>query len=168
MNIKQAKYTKQELLKKILKTKNLFWTMWGKAIAKELYLEAFNAIPLEKHTKINMAEDVLLYYPMLNLTNNIFYLNKILYNYQVNNFSISNLKTLENIKKILLEQDDVVLLLKSIHNKYTFNLPLLVLIDYFLSIEKYKILNIETYFYPKFLIFFKKLKFKFYRLLPMS
>ncbi|MBT0794953.1 glycosyltransferase family 2 protein, partial [Campylobacter lari] len=114
LNFQEKNYTKNDFLKKLLKTKNLFWTMWGKVIKKELYLKAFSLIPLEKNTKINMAEDVLLYYPLINISNTIFHLSKNLYNYQINNSSITGTLISQNIKTNIQEQDNVINLLKNI------------------------------------------------------
>ncbi|HGF9815039.1 TPA: glycosyltransferase family 2 protein [Campylobacter lari] len=167
LNFQEKYYTKKDFLKKLLKTKNLFWTMWGKVIKKELYLKAFSLIPLEKNTKINMAEDVLLYYPLINISNIIFYLNKNLYNYQINNFSITGTLILQNIKANMQEQDNVVNLLKKIQYEYRFNVALLFLIDYYLLIEKHLLLGNQNSVYFKFNLIFKKNLFRFYRFLKM-
>ncbi|EAJ6153161.1 glycosyltransferase family 2 protein [Campylobacter lari] len=167
LNFQEKSYIKKDFLKKLLKTKNLFWTMWGKVIKKELYLKAFSLIPLEKNTKINMAEDVLLYYPLINISNAIFYLNKNLYNYQISNSSITGTLTSLNIKTNIQEQDNVTNLLKKIQYNYNFNLALLFLINYFLLIEKYVLSGKKNSLYFKINIFFKKNQFKFYRFLKM-
>ncbi|EAL1765228.1 glycosyltransferase family 2 protein [Campylobacter jejuni] len=167
LNFQEKYYTKKDFLKKLLKTKNLFWTMWGKVIKKELYLKAFNLIPLEKNTKINMAEDVLLYYPLINISNTIFYLSKNLYNYQINNSSITGTLTSQNIKTNIQEQDNVINLLKKMQYNYNFNLALLLLIDYFLLIQKCSLCGKQNSLYFKINIFFKKNRFKFYRFLEM-
>ncbi|QOR00891.1 glycosyltransferase family 2 protein [Campylobacter sp. 2014D-0216] len=167
LNFQEKYYTKKDFLKKLLKTKNLFWTIWGKVIKKELYLDAFDLIPLEKNIKINMAEDVLLYYPLINISNTIFCLNKNLYNYQINNSSITGVSTLQNINTNIQQQDNVVNLLKKIQHNYNFNLALLFLIKYFLLIEKYSLSGKKNSLYCKFNIFFKKIQFKFYRFLKM-
>ncbi|EAK0817867.1 glycosyltransferase family 2 protein [Campylobacter lari] len=167
LNFQEKSYIKKDFLKKLLKTKNLFWTMWGKVIKKELYLKAFSLIPLEKNTKINMAEDVLLYYPLINISNAIFYLNKNLYNYQISNSSITGTLTSLNIKTNIQEQDNVTNLLKKIQHNYNFNLALLFLINYFLLIEKYVLSGKKNSLYFKINIFFKKNQFKFYRFLKM-
>ncbi|MCV3424390.1 glycosyltransferase [Campylobacter sp. CNRCH_2013_0671h] len=167
LNFQEKSYIKKDFLKKLLKTKNLFWTMWGKVIKKELYLKAFSLIPLEKNTKINMAEDVLLYYPLINISNAIFYLKKNLYNYQISNSSITGTLTSLNIKTNIQEQDNVTNLLKKIQHNYNFNLALLFLINYFLLIEKYVLSGKKNSLYFKINIFFKKNQFKFYRFLKM-
>ncbi|EAK5578312.1 glycosyltransferase family 2 protein, partial [Campylobacter lari] len=153
LNFQEKSYIKKDFLKKLLKTKNLFWTMWGKVIKKELYLKAFSLIPLEKNTKINMAEDVLLYYPLINISNAIFYLNKNLYNYQISNSSITGTLTSLNIKTNIQEQDNVTNLLKKIQYNYNFNLALLFLINYFLLIEKYVLSGKKNSLYFKINIF---------------
>ncbi|EAK1936862.1 glycosyltransferase family 2 protein [Campylobacter jejuni] len=167
LNFQEKCYTKKDFLKKLLKTKNLFWTMWGKVIKKELYLKSFSLIPLEKNTKINMAEDVLLYYPLINISNIIFHLSKNLYNYQINNSSITGTLTSQNIKTNIQEQDNVINLLNKIQYNYNFNLALLLLIDYFLLIQKCSLCGKQNSFYFKINIFFKKNRFKFYRFLKM-
>ncbi|EEU7497580.1 glycosyltransferase family 2 protein, partial [Campylobacter jejuni] len=157
---------KKDFLKELLKTKNLFWTVWAKVIKKELYLKAVGLISLE-NAKINMAEDVLLYYPLINISNTIFHLSKNLYNYQINNFSITKTLTLQNIKTNIQEQDNVLYLLKKMQYNYNFNLTLLKLIEYFLLIEKYSLSSKRNVLCFKINIFFKKIQFKFYRLLKM-
>ncbi|EOI6329245.1 glycosyltransferase family 2 protein, partial [Campylobacter jejuni] len=129
-NFQEKCYAKKDFLKELLKTKNLFWTVWAKVIKKELYLKAVGLISLE-NAKINMAEDVLLYYPLINISNTIFHLSKNLYNYQINNFSITKTLTLQNIKTNIQEQDNVLYLLKKMQYNYNFNLTLLKLIEYF-------------------------------------
>ncbi|EAJ5290937.1 glycosyltransferase family 2 protein, partial [Campylobacter jejuni] len=138
LNFQEKCYVKKDFLKELLKTKNLFWTVWAKVIKKELYLKAVGLISLE-NAKINMAEDVLLYYPLINISNTIFHLSKNLYNYQINNFSITKTLTLQNIKTNIQEQDNVLYLLKKMQYNYNFNLTLLKLIEYFLLIEKYSL-----------------------------
>lgn len=59
-----------------------------------------------------MAEDVLLYYPLINISNTIFHLSKNLYNYQINNSSITGTMVLQNIKTNMHEQDSIATLLK--------------------------------------------------------
>ncbi|EAK6286547.1 glycosyltransferase family 2 protein [Campylobacter lari] len=166
LNFQEKYYTKKDFLKKLLKTKNLFWTMWGKVIKKELYLKAFSLIPIEKDTKINMAEDALLYYPLINTSNHIFYLERALYNYCINPTSICNLKTLENINKNIEEQNDVLNILKYIQNKNNFNLGLFFLIKYLLLLEKFT-LQYKTQFriYNKVMLFTTKYIFKFFYIL---
>ncbi|EAL2427200.1 glycosyltransferase family 2 protein [Campylobacter jejuni] len=166
LNFQEKCYTKKDFLKELLKTKNLFWTMWAKIIKKELYLKAVSLISLE-NAKINMAEDVLLYYPLINISNTIFHLSKNLYNYQINNFSITKTLTLQNIKTNIQEQDNVLYLLKKMQHDYNFNLTLLKLIEYFLLIEKYSLSSKRNVLCFKINIFFKKIQFKFYRLLKM-
>ncbi|EDN6590215.1 glycosyltransferase, partial [Campylobacter jejuni] len=138
LNFQEKCYVKKDFLKELLKTKNLFWTVWAKVIKKELYLKAVGLISLE-NAKINMAEDVLLYYPLINISNTIFHLSKNLYNYQINNFSITKTLTLQNIKTNIQEQDNVLYLLKKMQYNYNFNLTLLKLIEYFLLTEKYSL-----------------------------
>ncbi|EAH7585454.1 glycosyltransferase [Campylobacter lari] len=167
LNFQEKYYTKKDFLKKLLKTKNLFWTMWGKVIKKELYLKAFSLIPLEKNTKINMAEDVLLYYPLINISNTIFHLSKNLYNYQINNSSITGTIILQNIKTNMQEQDSITTLLKKMQHNYSFNQSLLFLIDYYLLIEKHLLLGKQNSIYFKINLIFKKNRFKFYRFLKM-
>ncbi|EAL2829966.1 glycosyltransferase family 2 protein [Campylobacter lari] len=167
LNFQEKYYTKKDFLKKLLKTKNLFWTMWGKVIKKELYLKAFSLIPLEKNTKINMAEDVLLYYPLINISNTIFHLSKNLYNYQINNSSITGTMVLQNIKTNIQEQDSIATLLKKMQHNYSFNQSLLFLIDYYLLIEKHLSLGKQNSIYFKINLIFKKNRFKFYRFLKM-
>ncbi|MCR8683867.1 glycosyltransferase family 2 protein [Campylobacter sp. LMG 17559] len=167
LNFQKKYYTKKDFLKKLLKTKNLFWTMWGKVIKKELYLKAFSLIPLEKNIKINMAEDVLLYYPLINISNTIFHLSKNLYNYQINNSSITGTMILQNIKTNMQEQDSVTTLLKKMQHNYSFNQSLLFLIDYYLLIEKTLSLGKQNSIYFKINLIFKKNRFKFYRFLKM-
>ncbi|ECZ0412377.1 glycosyltransferase family 2 protein, partial [Campylobacter jejuni] len=164
LNFQEKCYVKKDFLKELLKTKNLFWTVWAKVIKKELYLKAVGLISLE-NAKINMAEDVLLYYPLINISNTIFHLSKNLYNYQINNFSITKTLTLQNIKTNIQEQDNVLYLLKKMQYNYNFNLTLLKLIEYFLLIEKYSLSSKRNVLCFKINIFFKKIQFKFYRLL---
>ncbi|EKM1527340.1 glycosyltransferase family 2 protein [Campylobacter jejuni] len=166
LNFQEKCYVKKDFLKELLKTKNLFWTVWAKVIKKELYLKAVGLISLE-NAKINMAEDVLLYYPLINISNTIFHLSKNLYNYQINNFSITKTLTLQNIKTNIQEQDNVLYLLKKMQYNYNFNLILLKLIEYFLLIEKYSLSSKRNVLCFKINIFFKKIQFKFYRLLKM-
>ncbi|EPO9724331.1 glycosyltransferase family 2 protein [Campylobacter jejuni] len=166
LNFQEKCYVKKDFLKELLKTKNLFWTVWAKVIKKELYLKAVGLISLE-NAKINMAEDVLLYYPLINISNTIFHLSKNLYNYQINNFSITKTLTLQNIKTNIQEQDNVLYLLKKMQYNYNFNLTLLKLIEYFLLIEKYSLSSKRNVLCFKINIFFKKIQFKFYRLLKM-
>ncbi|EJA0750956.1 glycosyltransferase family 2 protein [Campylobacter jejuni] len=166
LNFQEKCYVKKDFLKELLKTKNLFWTVWAKVIKKELYLKAVGLILLE-NAKINMAEDVLLYYPLINISNTIFHLSKNLYNYQINNFSITKTLTLQNIKTNIQEQDNVLYLLKKMQYNYNFNLTLLKLIEYFLLIEKYSLSSKRNVLCFKINIFFKKIQFKFYRLLKM-
>ncbi|EAI0529003.1 glycosyltransferase family 2 protein [Campylobacter jejuni] len=166
LNFQEKCYVKKDFLKELLKTKNLFWTVWAKVIKKELYLKAVGLISLE-NAKINMAEDVLLYYPLINISNTIFHLSKNLYNYQINNFSITKTLTLQNIKTNIQEQDNVLYLLKKMQYNYNFNLTLLKLIEYFLLIEKYSLSSKRNVLCFKINIFFKKSQFKFYRLLKM-
>lgn len=166
LNFQEKCYVKKDFLKELLKTKNLFWTVWAKVIKKELYLKAVGLISLE-NAKINMAEDVLLYYPLINISNTIFHLSKDLYNYQINNFSITKTLTLQNIKTNIQEQDNVLYLLKKMQYNYNFNLTLLKLIEYFLLIEKYSLSSKRNVLCFKINIFFKKIQFKFYRLLKM-
>ncbi|EAL2296047.1 glycosyltransferase family 2 protein [Campylobacter jejuni] len=166
LNFQEKCYAKKDFLKELLKTKNLFWTVWAKVIKKELYLKAVGLISLE-NAKINMAEDVLLYYPLINISNTIFHLSKNLYNYQINNFSITKTLTLQNIKTNIQEQDNVLYLLKKMQYNYNFNLTLLKLIEYFLLIEKYSLSSKRNVLCFKINIFFKKIQFKFYRLLKM-
>ncbi|EEU7640660.1 glycosyltransferase family 2 protein [Campylobacter jejuni] len=166
LNFQEKCYAKKRFLKELLKTKNLFWTVWAKVIKKELYLKAVGLISLE-NAKINMAEDVLLYYPLINISNTIFHLSKNLYNYQINNFSITKTLTLQNIKTNIQEQDNVLYLLKKMQYNYNFNLTLLKLIEYFLLIEKYSLSSKRNVLCFKINIFFKKIQFKFYRLLKM-
>ncbi|ECL3824932.1 glycosyltransferase family 2 protein, partial [Campylobacter jejuni] len=163
LNFQEKCYVKKDFLKELLKTKNLFWTVWAKVIKKELYLKAVGLISLE-NAKINMAEDVLLYYPLINISNTIFHLSKNLYNYQINNFSITKTLTLQNIKTNIQEQDNVLYLLKKMQYNYNFNLTLLKLIEYFLLIEKYSLSSKRNVLCFKINIFFKKIQFKFYRL----
>ncbi|EAO7155844.1 glycosyltransferase family 2 protein, partial [Campylobacter jejuni] len=162
LNFQEKCYVKKDFLKELLKTKNLFWTVWAKVIKKELYLKAVGLISLE-NAKINMAEDVLLYYPLINISNTIFHLSKNLYNYQINNFSITKTLTLQNIKTNIQEQDNVLYLLKKMQYNYNFNLTLLKLIEYFLLIEKYSLSSKRNVLCFKINIFFKKIQFKFYR-----
>ncbi|EAH6782751.1 glycosyltransferase family 2 protein [Campylobacter jejuni] len=166
LNFQEKCYVKKDFLKELLKTKNLFWTVWAKVIKKELYLKAVGLISLE-NAKINMAEDVLLYYPLINISNTIFHLSKNLYNYQINNFSITKTLTLQNIKTNIQVQDNVLYLLKKMQYNYNFNLTLLKLIEYFLLIEKYSLSSKRNVLCFKINIFFKKIQFKFYRLLKM-
>ncbi|EGO3189547.1 glycosyltransferase family 2 protein [Campylobacter jejuni] len=166
LNFQEKCYVKKDFLKELLKTKNLFWTVWAKVIKKELYLKAVGLISLE-NAKINMAEDVLLYYPLINISNTIFHLSKNLYDYQINNFSITKTLTLQNIKTNIQEQDNVLYLLKKMQYNYNFNLTLLKLIEYFLLIEKYSLSSKRNVLCFKINIFFKKIQFKFYRLLKM-
>ncbi|HEF6145955.1 TPA: glycosyltransferase family 2 protein [Campylobacter jejuni] len=166
LNFQEKCYVKKDFLKELLKTKNLFWTVWAKVIKKELYLKAVGLISLE-NAKINMAEDVLLYYPLINISNTTFHLSKNLYNYQINNFSITKTLTLQNIKTNIQEQDNVLYLLKKMQYNYNFNLTLLKLIEYFLLIEKYSLSSKRNVLCFKINIFFKKIQFKFYRLLKM-
>ncbi|EAL6645310.1 glycosyltransferase family 2 protein [Campylobacter jejuni] len=166
LNFQEKCYVKKDFLKELLKTKNLFWTVWAKVIKKELYLKAVGLISLE-NAKINMAEDVLLYYPLINISNTIFHLSKNLYNYQINNFSITKTLTLQNIKTNIQEQDNVLYLLKKMQYNYNFNLTLLKLIEYFLLTEKYSLSSKRNVLCFKINIFFKKIQFKFYRLLKM-
>ncbi|EOH7288202.1 glycosyltransferase family 2 protein [Campylobacter jejuni] len=166
LNFQEKCYVKKDFLKELLKTKNLFWIVWAKVIKKELYLKAVGLISLE-NAKINMAEDVLLYYPLINISNTIFHLSKNLYNYQINNFSITKTLTLQNIKTNIQEQDNVLYLLKKMQYNYNFNLTLLKLIEYFLLIEKYSLSSKRNVLCFKINIFFKKIQFKFYRLLKM-
>ncbi|EAW7270122.1 glycosyltransferase family 2 protein [Campylobacter jejuni] len=166
LNFQEKCYVKKDFLKELLKTKNLFWTVWAKVIKKELYLKAVGLISLE-NAKINMAEDVLLYYPLINISNTIFHLSKNLYNYQINNFSITKTLTLQNIKTNIQEQDNVLYLLKKMQYNYNFNLTLLKLIEYFLLIEKYSLSSKRNVLCFKINIFFKKIQFKFYGLLKM-
>ncbi|EAL6818277.1 glycosyltransferase family 2 protein [Campylobacter jejuni] len=166
LNFQEKSYAKKDFLKELLKTKNLFWTVWAKVIKKELYLKAVGLISLE-NAKINMAEDVLLYYPLINISNTIFHLSKNLYNYQINNFSITKTLTLQNIKTNIQEQDNVLYLLKKMQYNYNFNLTLLKLIEYFLLTEKYSLSSKRNVLCFKINIFFKKIQFKFYRLLKM-
>ncbi|EAJ9428301.1 glycosyltransferase family 2 protein [Campylobacter jejuni] len=166
LNFQEKCYVKKDFLKELLKTKNLFWTVWAKVIKKELYLKAVGLISLE-NAKINMAEDILLYYPLINISNTIFHLSKNLYNYQINNFSITKTLTLQNIKTNIQEQDNVLYLLKKMQYNYNFNLTLLKLIEYFLLIEKYSLSSKRNVLCFKINIFFKKIQFKFYRLLKM-
>ncbi|EDH1457400.1 glycosyltransferase [Campylobacter jejuni] len=166
LNFQEKCYVKKDFLKELLKTKNLFWTVWAKVIKKELYLKAVGLISLE-NAKINMAEDVLLYCPLINISNTIFHLSKNLYNYQINNFSITKTLTLQNIKTNIQEQDNVLYLLKKMQYNYNFNLTLLKLIEYFLLIEKYSLSSKRNVLCFKINIFFKKIQFKFYRLLKM-
>ncbi|EAL2819823.1 glycosyltransferase family 2 protein, partial [Campylobacter jejuni] len=160
LNFQEKCYVKKDFLKELLKTKNLFWTVWAKVIKKELYLKAVGLISLE-NAKINMAEDVLLYYPLINISNTIFHLSKNLYNYQINNFSITKTLTLQNIKTNIQEQDNVLYLLKKMQYNYNFNLTLLKLIEYFLLIEKYSLSSKRNVLCFKINIFFKKIQFKF-------
>ncbi|EAI9332436.1 glycosyltransferase family 2 protein, partial [Campylobacter jejuni] len=155
LNFQEKCYVKKDFLKELLKTKNLFWTVWAKVIKKELYLKAVGLISLE-NAKINMAEDVLLYYPLINISNTIFHLSKNLYNYQINNFSITKTLTLQNIKTNIQEQDNVLYLLKKMQYNYNFNLTLLKLIEYFLLIEKYSLSSKRNVLCFKINIFFKK------------
>ncbi|EGR6359083.1 glycosyltransferase family 2 protein, partial [Campylobacter jejuni] len=159
LNFQEKCYVKKDFLKELLKTKNLFWTVWAKVIKKELYLKAVGLISLE-NAKINMAEDVLLYYPLINISNTIFHLSKNLYNYQINNFSITKTLTLQNIKTNIQEQDNVLYLLKKMQYNYNFNLTLLKLIEYFLLIEKYSLSSKRNVLCFKINIFFKKIQFK--------
>ncbi|ECP8719760.1 glycosyltransferase family 2 protein, partial [Campylobacter jejuni] len=161
LNFQEKCYAKKDFLKELLKTKNLFWTVWAKVIKKELYLKAVGLISLE-NAKINMAEDVLLYYPLINISNTIFHLSKNLYNYQINSFSITKTLTLQNIKINIQEQDNVLYLLKKMQYNYNFNLTLLKLIEYFLLIEKYSLSSKRNVLCFKINIFFKKIQFKFY------
>ncbi|EFU4835423.1 glycosyltransferase family 2 protein, partial [Campylobacter jejuni] len=154
LNFQEKCYVKKDFLKELLKTKNLFWTVWAKVIKKELYLKAVGLISLE-NAKINMAEDVLLYYPLINISNTIFHLSKNLYNYQINNFSITKTLTLQNIKTNIQEQDNVLYLLKKMQYNYNFNLTLLKLIEYFLLIEKYSLSSKRNVLCFKINIFFK-------------
>ncbi|ECR3029416.1 glycosyltransferase family 2 protein, partial [Campylobacter jejuni] len=156
LNFQEKCYVKKDFLKELLKTKNLFWTVWAKVIKKELYLKAVGLISLE-NAKINMAEDVLLYYPLINISNTIFHLSKNLYNYQINNFSITKTLTLQNIKTNIQEQDNVLYLLKKMQYNYNFNLTLLKLIEYFLLIEKYSLSSKRNVLCFKINIFFKKI-----------
>ncbi|HDX3643330.1 TPA: glycosyltransferase family 2 protein, partial [Campylobacter jejuni] len=158
LNFQEKCYVKKDFLKELLKTKNLFWTVWAKVIKKELYLKAVGLISLE-NAKINMAEDVLLYYPLINISNTIFHLSKNLYNYQINNFSITKTLTLQNIKTNIQEQDNVLYLLKKMQYNYNFNLTLLKLIEYFLLIEKYSLSSKRNVLCFKINIFFKKIQF---------
>ncbi|ENI7307205.1 glycosyltransferase family 2 protein [Campylobacter jejuni] len=153
LNFQEKCYVKKDFLKELLKTKNLFWTVWAKVIKKELYLKAVGLISLE-NAKINMAEDVLLYYPLINISNTIFHLSKNLYNYQINNFSITKTLTLQNIKTNIQEQDNVLYLLKKMQYNYNFNLTLLKLIEYFLLIEKYSLSSKRNVLCFKINIFF--------------
>ncbi|EAK2724570.1 glycosyltransferase family 2 protein, partial [Campylobacter jejuni] len=157
LNFQEKCYVKKDFLKELLKTKNLFWTVWAKVIKKELYLKAVGLISLE-NAKINMAEDVLLYYPLINISNTIFHLSKNLYNYQINNFSITKTLTLQNIKTNIQEQDNVLYLLKKMQYNYNFNLTLLKLIEYFLLIEKYSLSSKRNVLCFKINIFFKKIQ----------
>lgn len=160
LNFQEKCYVKKDFLKELLKTKNLFWTVWAKVIKKELYLKAVGLISLE-NAKINMAEDVLLYYPLINISNTIFHLSKNLYNYQINNFSITKTLTLQNIKTNIQEQDNVLYLLKKMQYNYNFNLTLLKLIEYFLLIEKYSLSSKRNVLCFKINIFFKKIQLNF-------
>ncbi|MCW1361096.1 glycosyltransferase [Campylobacter jejuni] len=155
LNFQEKCYIKKDFLKKLLKTKNLFWTMWGKVIKKELYLKAFSLIPLEQNTKINMAEDVLLYYPLINISNTIFHLSEVLYNYQINNSSITGTIVSQNIKTNMQEQDNVVVLLKKMQCSYNFNSALLFLIDYFLLIEQCLLSGKQNFLHFKSILFLK-------------
>lgn len=160
LNFQEKCYVKKDFLKELLKTKNLFWTVWAKVIKKELYLKAVGLISLE-NAKINMAEDVLLYYPLINISNTIFHLSKNLYNYQINNFSITKTLTLQNIKTNIQEQDNVLYLLKKMQYNYNFNLTLLKLIEYFLLIEKYSLSSKRNVLCFKINIFLKKSNLNF-------
>ncbi|EAJ1522771.1 glycosyltransferase family 2 protein, partial [Campylobacter jejuni] len=132
-------YSKKEFVKKIIAKKNLYWTMWGKLIRKKLYLEAFASLKLEKDVKINMAEDVLLYYPMLSQAQKIAYMNCNLYHYVPNNNSICNTKNEVLVKNNIQELQLVLNYLRQnyILNKYCS--VLYVLIKYLLYIQIYKI-----------------------------
>ncbi|WP_279176822.1 glycosyltransferase family 2 protein, partial [Campylobacter insulaenigrae] len=166
LKIKSQNYQNKYFLKKILKNKNLFWTMWGKVIQKDLYMQAFYALNLQEHIKINMAEDALLYYPLINHSNNIFYLNKNLYNYCINSSSISGKKSISHIQNNINEHELVLKILQNIKSKK--NIALLSLIQYFLYEQKFqaqlKINNQKSIFikkiYFKFLLLLKKYKFK--------
>lgn len=131
-------YSKKEFVKKIIAKKNLYWTMWGKLIRKKLYLESFASLRLEKDVKINMAEDVLLYYPMLSQAQKIAYMNCNLYHYVPNNNSICNTKNEVLVKNNIQELQLVLHYLRQnyILNKYCS--VLYVLIKYLLYIQIYK------------------------------
>lgn len=100
-----------------------------------------------------MTEDVLLYYPLINISNTIFHLSKNLYSYQINNSSITRTMILQNIKTNMQEQDSIATLLKKMQHNYNFNQSLLFLIDYFLLIEKNLSSGKKISFYFKINIF---------------
>ncbi|MBC5858383.1 benzoate transporter [Campylobacter jejuni] len=130
LNIEQRQYNNKEFTMQILKTKNPFWTMWAKIIKKDIYRKAFNMLNLKKEIKINMAEDALLYYPLINISNTIFYLEQPLYTQYVNSNSMTN--NINYLETNIQEHKIVLDILKSIKNKKT---PLYFLIIYLLKIQ---------------------------------
>ncbi|EJK3646783.1 beta-1,3 galactosyltransferase [Campylobacter jejuni] len=170
LNIKQGKYNNKEFTMQILKTKNLFWTMWAKIIKKDIYLKALQHVKSQKKIKINMAEDALLYYPLTILSNEIFYLTQPLYTQHVNSNSITN--NINSLEANIQEHKIVLNVLKSIKNKKT---PLYFLIIYLLKIQLLKYeqnfnkRNINLIYY-KINILYQKYQFKWkkflYNLIP--
>lgn len=150
-------YHRDEFIQNIILKKNLYWTIWAKLIKKDLYLQAYTTLNIEKDVKLNMAEDVLLYYPMLNKAEKIGYLNEDLYHYMINNNSICNIKD-----KLVIEKNikDQYLVLDYLKQNYIFNKHcgiLYVLIKYLLFIEIYKMKekNVRSFFTKLNILAFK-------------
>lgn len=131
-------YYRNDFIRKLILNKNLYWTIWAKLIKKDLYLQAYANLNLKEDLKLNMAEDVLLYYPMLNKAEKIGYLNQNLYHYTINSNSICNVKDKTFIQKNIKDQYLVLDYLKQnyIANKHCG--ILYVFIKYLLLIQIYK------------------------------
>ncbi|MFY4724218.1 glycosyltransferase family 2 protein [Campylobacter jejuni] len=162
LNIEQKQYNNRDFITQIIKTKNPFWTMWAKIVKRDIYLEAFAILNLKKEIKINMAEDVLLYYPLMILSNEIFYLAEPLYTQYVNNNSITN--NTKSLETNIQEYEIVLNILKSIKNKKT---PLYFLITYLLKTQllKYKQKKHQKLFFYKIIVLYQKYIFKWKKFL---
>ncbi|EAK9868512.1 benzoate transporter [Campylobacter lari] len=158
-------YNKKDFIFNLLKTKNLFWTIWAKVIKKDLYLKAFQSLNINEQIKINMAEDALLYYPLVCLANNIFYTDKT--KYYFNNLNYNSITKNDMIKHQNLREIQLVnKILSDIKFKES-NLALLNLMLYFLYIQQSKIEK-EIFYKIKFktlaLTKIKKYLFKLYKI----
>lgn len=111
LSMESKTYKQMEFIDELFKTHNLCWSIWAKLIKREVYIKAFDCSNID-HLKLNVAEDVLLYYPMISVSKNIRYINKHFYNYCFNKDSISNVRNLSATRVMIDEHDLVLKLLK--------------------------------------------------------
>ncbi|ULO02440.1 glycosyltransferase, family 2 [Campylobacter sp. RM5004] len=123
-----------------------FWNLCFKCVKKDLYLKSITFIDIT--SKINMAEDALVFYFILNCSKNIISVSTYLYKYYINSNSIMNTGNLKKIKANISTEKYVINLIGRNKSKDTKKIKRILLYRLKKSLV-YKLYKYRTTKYPR-------------------